>query len=90
MVAVNKSFCILFVLFIATVGEMVQASDMATVLGSELIKRCVAGLGECGARVCDEECCKQKCSKQYGGLSPQGYCGYIGVNQLCYCNYDCS
>ncbi|KAL3635521.1 hypothetical protein CASFOL_020068 [Castilleja foliolosa] len=96
MVAVNKSFCILLFLLLATVGHMVQVSDASVARGYDvrpisvgLDDTCTTGLGECGENVCNEACCQARCQYQFGLLNPKGYCIRLGPNQLCYCDHIC-
>ncbi|KAL6501685.1 Defensin-like protein [Orobanche gracilis] len=102
MASVTRSFCILLVLISLSVGRMITLCDTSTtttesgVVKAELDscnsdhnKKCIVGLGECGASVCTGSCSNIKCHYQFHGRNPEGYCNNIGSNQLCYCSYDC-
>ncbi|KAL7123059.1 hypothetical protein ACP275_01G082000 [Erythranthe tilingii] len=101
MTSVNQSFCILFVIVFASVGQMVQVVDaeakfegttsapVGAMPNAELAKKCLIGLGECGSKLCDDLCCDQRCSLQYPYNEPHGYCNNVGSKELCYCSYDC-
>ncbi|XP_011080983.1 defensin-like protein 182 [Sesamum indicum] len=86
MAVVNPSFhLIISVLVLASVGEMVQAGDAAT-----LAKRCQDGLGACGERLCDNPCCVRRCVAKYPDLNPKAFCSSsIGAQRLCLCEYNC-
>ncbi|KAL6550012.1 Defensin-like protein [Orobanche minor] len=102
MASVNQSLCILLVLISLSVGRMITVCDASTITtesgvvkpeldscNSDRNRKCLIGLGVCGASVCTESCCNIKCQYQFQGRNPEGYCNNIGPNQLCYCSYDC-
>ncbi|KAG5603575.1 hypothetical protein H5410_025067 [Solanum commersonii] len=53
--------------------------------------QCLAQLGPCNTRYCDEACCTRACFNDYNGLNPLPNCDQIPglVVRLCSCYHDC-
>ncbi|KAM3203418.1 hypothetical protein P3L10_031044 [Capsicum annuum] len=53
--------------------------------------QCLAQLGPCSTKYCDEQCCKWGCYNNYNGQHPVPYCQEIpGIAvRLCACYHDC-